>query len=656
MSTMDFFTGQARARRRTGVLVAGFTAAVIGIAVVVWLVIGAAAFSAESGSVMERGFLPWLLTRLDLFAVAFVGTLLVIGLGSLLKGLSLRAGGEKVATALGGRLVPANSRDPRERRLLNVVEEIAIASGTPVPPVYLLDGEEGINAFAAGHTTGDAVIGVTKGTLERLNRDELQGVVAHEFSHILNGDMRLNLRLIGWVHGIVLLGLIGYIALRIGAAVARASPRGGGKSKGGVAGAALGIMGLGLVLIILGYVGTFIGRLIKAAVSRQREFLADSASAQFTRNPAGIAGALKKIGGFASGSRVKSPRGEEVSHMFFSQGFVSALSALFATHPPLPERIRRLEPTFAGAFPRVDGLSPLDDEGAAGVSGLSTPAPMPTPAPAAAPAASTALQSAGRLDPAHLVMARQIAGAIPADLAEQAREPHGAQAVIYALLLNTEPAARGRQADRLGAGAEAGILRETWVVAPGVAALPRAARLPLAEIAVGGLRGLSLRQYREFRENLDALIAADEKTDLFEWALRQLVVRNLEPAFSGRAGGAIGNRPIADLSGEAATLLSVVARQGSTDAAAAFAAGAARLAGVPVALRPADPAGVAALDAILPALDALSPEAKRSLLSACAATISADRVVTEEEAELFRAVAAALGCPVPPLLPGQVLA
>ena len=251
----------------------------------------------------------------------------MVGLASLYKIAELSAGGEQVALMMGGRLVQSQTTDLAERRLLNVVEEMALASGVPVPPVYVLDGEPGINAFAAGHQPGDAVVAVSRGCLEYLNREELQGVMGHEFSHILNGDMRLNLRLIGVVYGILVLSILGYYIMRFSGGSSSRNSREGG------AGAAMVV--LGLAMLIFGYLGVFLGKIIKSAISRQREFLADASSVQFTRNPGGIAGALKKIGGLAEGSRIRDAHAEEISHMFFGDAFAGSLLNLFATHPPL---------------------------------------------------------------------------------------------------------------------------------------------------------------------------------------------------------------------------------------------------------------------------------------------------------------------------------
>ena len=335
---MNFFEHQDQARRKTGMLVGLFVVAVAGLIVgtyvlIMSLYLGGLEQASQQREMLINQFGPDTFWRPDIFVGVALAVFLVVGGGSLYKTAQLSGGGEPLALSLGGRRLLSDSSDPVERKVLNVVEEMALASGLPVPPVFMMDREQGINAFAAGYQPEDAVIGVTRGCVENLSRDELQGVIAHEFSHILNGDMRLNIRLIGIVHGILLVGLIGYYTLRIAAA------SGSRRSSNDKGGGGLAFLGLGLGLMAIGFIGTLIGNLIKAAVSRQREFLADASAVQFTRDPNGIAGALKKIGGFNAGSKVTVAKATEASHMFFATG----VAELFATHPPLAKRIARID-------------------------------------------------------------------------------------------------------------------------------------------------------------------------------------------------------------------------------------------------------------------------------------------------------------------------
>ncbi len=349
----NFFDQQDAARRRTGLLIFYFGLAVVAIITSVYLAVTALFFA--TGQQQHGGAL------FDPARLAAVATIvgLVVVLGSLYKIIALQEGGAAVARLLGGRLIDPGSSVPGERKLLNVVEEMALASGTPVPPVYVLDNEAGINAFAAGFTPRDAVVSVSRGCMDHLTRDELQGVVAHEFSHLLNGDMRLNLRVMGLLHGILLIALIGEIVIRLAGNSSSSSRSESDRDSKGSSGLAFFL--LGLALLVIGWAGVFFGRLIKCAISRQREFLADASAVQFTRNPDGIAGALKKIGGLAQGSRIESPHAEEACHLFFSMG-VPALSSLLATHPPLVERIRRIDPSFDGQFVPIEAGDVPEEE------------------------------------------------------------------------------------------------------------------------------------------------------------------------------------------------------------------------------------------------------------------------------------------------------
>ena len=352
---MNFFESQDRARKHTFQLVSLFALAVVSLIIMTNLLV-MLVFGYINAEQMQNG--ESLLRQIDwqTFATVSVAVGVVVLLGSLYKLLALSAGGKAVAESLGGKLIPRNTDDPKLRKLLNVVEEISIASGTPAPPVYVLENEVGINAFAAGFSPRDAVIGVTRGTIEHLSREQLQGVIAHEFSHIFNGDMRLNIRLIGVLNGILIIGILGYYLLYS----ASFSRRGRGNDKG--AGA---MLALAIGLMVIGYAGTFFGGLIKAAVSRQREYLADASAVQFTRNPDGISGALKRIGGLESGSKVENPGASEVSHAFFAQGVSGFMQPLSATHPPLAKRILRIDPHWDGKFDTSDQPDSRRDAGKA---------------------------------------------------------------------------------------------------------------------------------------------------------------------------------------------------------------------------------------------------------------------------------------------------
>ena len=416
---MNFFESQDTARRNTGKLILLFSLAIFSLIIVtnllVMVVFGFAGSGIDSVSTTQAITFNW-----ETFLWVGVAVTSVVLLGSLYKISALSGGGARVAEMMNGRLLVQGTQDLQERKILNVVEEMALASGTPVPPVYLME-ESGINAFAAGFSPSDAVIGITRGAIKTLSRDQLQGVVAHEFSHILHGDMRINIRLIGVLHGIMVLGLIGYYLLR-GGVYSRRSKESGG------------IVFLGIGLVAIGFVGTFFGNLIKAAVSRQREFLADASAVQFTRNPDGIGGALMQIATHSQHSYLDNPNAAEVSHALFEEGRVSPLSGLYATHPPLDKRISAILPNWDGEYVTNRSFTPeepvkKEDSGTVqdNMSAILTGSIL---------AGSSLLDQVGNPDAQHLKHAHEVLGRIPKSFLEAAHEPHGARALVYCLVLH----------------------------------------------------------------------------------------------------------------------------------------------------------------------------------------------------------------------------
>jgi Zn-dependent protease with chaperone function len=638
----DFFERQEVARRNTARLVALFVAAVVAMIAAIDLLLAAVLGYLQRDPATGAIGLG-LAANQQVLALATAGTLLVVAGGSLGKIAQLRGGGHVVAEQLAGRLLSADTAAPAERQLLNVVDEMAIASGVPAPPVYVMDGEAGINAFAAGFEPGDAVIGVTRGTLEQLDRDELQGVVAHEFSHILNGDMRMNIRLMGLLHGILIIGMLGYYILRMTAYSGHRARR----SRDG--GNAMPLLALGAGLLVIGSVGTFFGNLIKAAVSRQREFLADASAVQFTRQPRGLAGALKKIGGFDEGSAVRHPNAPEASHMFFGRA-TSGLSGLFSTHPPLDERIRRLDPAWdGGTSRRAADTGSAVAAGAAGLAGRTAPA-------MGSRAAAPPVASVGQFGDAHLQHAHALLERLPGPVLDAARGPYGARALVYALLVDEREPARRRQLEHLSAAADGAVFRETVVLLRLMPLVERHARLPLVDLALPALRRLTRGEHERFTLNVAALVGADDTIDLFEWVLQRVLLHELARA-RGKAGPSrVTHRRLAAVVPQADVLLSALAWAGQAsppDAARAFAIARAMLGGDGGTLRPADACGPEALDASLDVLGEASPAIKAQVLDAAAACIGVDGRMTVREAELLRATAAALGCPMPPILAAE---
>jgi Zn-dependent protease with chaperone function len=637
---MDFFAAQAAARRRTAVLVLWFALAWAGTIALVHLGLGALLRLGVLGGARELAFGPALLGAVTAFV-----TLVTAG-GSAWHGVRLaRGGGHAVARMVGGVAVDRATVDPAERRLVNVVEEMAIASGLPVPAVYVLPDEPGINAFAAGFTPDRAVVAVTRGALDALSRDELQGVVAHELSHVLNADARLNLRLVALVGGITLLALLGR-------ALAREAPgrgvrlRSRGRGRGGV-------VLVGALLWLAGSIGAFFGRVIRAAVSRERELLADAAAVQFTRNPEGLAGALAKIA--RQGSVIESAAGPEVSHLFFA----SALrSRWLATHPPIEERIRRIDPRFAGRTARAAVAEALAEarRGAAEASPAVPLAAASAPLAAAAPAAPPPLAlsaRAGHPEARDLAHAHELLARLPPELAAAARSPHGARALACALLADPDAALRQTQLAALGgAAAPAEVAR---LAAP-LGGASREDRVALLELALPALDGLGRDDAAALVTALAALAAADGRTTVFEWAVQRIVRRRLSRALGEPRAAAARARTVDDVLVEAHEVLSVLARLGARDDAgvqAALDAGAEALGVAGWRPLPPDRVRAARLDAALARLDGAVPALKARLLDACAACALADGRVAAAEGEVVRAIAAALGVPMPPLAPAS---
>lgn len=659
---MDFFEQQAKAHRKTKWLVVYFTLAVVAMIAAIYIAT-LLIFSGIQLHQERRDYgqeqPPFSMWDPQIFAGVTIATLAVIGIGSLYRISVLSAGGSAVSEMMGARLVSPNTTDPDERKLLNVVEEMAIASGVPVPQVYVMDEEHGINAFAAGHKPGDATITVTHGCMKLLSRDELQGVIGHEFSHILNGDMRLNLRLMGLIFGILCLAIIGRVLLQ--------TARGGGSGRGrGQNPLPL----LGLVLLLIGWIGVFFGRLIQAAVSRQREFLADASSVQFTRNPGGITGALKKIGGLGeTGSRISHAHAEELSHMFFGNGVSEPFIGLLETHPPLTHRIRVFEPNFDGQFPNVryDGGDQAPQEistskrpsvpnlfgtvlgGAILASGDTEKPPVIR--------SHSVLPNFGNPTPLQLKYAEQLRDSLPDSIKAAAHEPLGAVALIYAMLLSDDASTRTNQLEELAKRVDSAIQQKTLALYPEVSKATARAHLPMISLALGTLRQLNPDQFAQFSQTLQWLIQSDGKVELFEYVIQKIILHHLAPQFGQAPRSVVQFYSMKPLVPDCAVLLSALANVGSSDDAEiqkAFAAGMPYLRApdeTDLVLLPREQSGVTQIDAALNRLAQASPLIKKNLLEACIHTIGADGIMTESEAELLRATADTLDCPMPPFVP-----
>jgi len=634
---VNFFQAQDKARRKTWQLAAMFGAAVLTLVVLTNILVALTfgVTGTQVGMTFEQTLanIPaqsWLYIS--------VGVIGVIGTAILYKHLTISGGGRSIAEALGGSLIRQSTQNPQQRRLLNVVEEMAIASGVAVPPVYLIP-EPSINAFAAGFSADDAVIGINQGTLDHLDRAELQGVIAHEFSHILNGDTNINLRLIAILHGILFIGMIGY-------GLARA---GGYSRKNG-----LPIVALGVGLLVIGYGGTFFGNMIKSAVSRQREYLADASAVQFTRDPGGIADALKKIGGLSAGSFMTSAAAEQASHMFFGAAGKKFATSLMSTHPPLDKRIRAIDPGWDGIF------IPVAATAAAGATATTAIGSASFSGAVAMHAidAGDIVEQVGTVTEDGLAVAQRLIADNSVSLNDAAHEPFEARALIYAMLIDSDPAIAQKQVALVVRQAEQGVAPHVTRLLDEVRNSDQAHLLTLLEMSMPALKELSYSQYKQFTQNASELITADDHVDVFEWVLHRVLVKELYPHFEGPQSyhGRIGN--IAKVAEEAAKLLSIIASHSHTDTnaqLAAYAAGADEL-GIDAAFAKQERFDYQRMNNALAKLRKLKPLVKPTLIKACAATVLADGNVTAHEGALLQGVAATLDCPLPPSIYKQTAA
>ena len=648
---MDFFAQQDRVRRRTKWLVVFYILAVI----LTWLAIFALTEGVYLASSQSDNEIPavWETTLLIL-----VGTFLlvacIVGGGSWYKVYELSAGGNYVAKMMGGEAVDPKTQDPLERRLINVVEEMSIASGIQVPGIFIMREEQGINAFAAGYTLQDAAVCVTRGTLEYFNRDELQGVIAHEFSHVLNGDMRFNIRLIGILFGLQMIAIIGWFLIRTAPHLAGSGRNRNGKGGGG--GAVILVLAFGLGLCIIGAIGMFFCSLIRAAISRQREYLADASSVQFTRNPSGIASALKKIGASAYGSRLDNTNALAAAHMCYASPMSSFFTNLMASHPPLKDRIKAVDPYFDGTFPaRVEklqllgGLQTSDFRLQEKTSNINPE--VRSLKPEARMTGAAMLASIGQITAGNLAMAASLLDSIPQPAREQVRDTLGAQAVIYALLIDRKAEIRCDQIAFLAKHLDDQTVARVVKTLDSTDTLDDVLRVPLIEMAFPALRHCERDDYVKFRGVVEGLVNCDGRIDIFEYTLQAMLIRDLDVHFNLAARLSTQYYAPKGVAQQFTLVLSLLAHAGHdapAEVSAAFAKAQAAF-GFGGPLLPRSECTMKNLDASLRVLAHAAMPIKQRLLQAFTICIWADGKVIPRERELLRAIAAMLGCPMPPL-------
>lgn len=644
---MDFFEHQDDARRKTGRMVLLFLLAVVFIVLALNAVF-AGLYLYTMGE-MSRGIssVP-LSTRIDtvppelFWAVTGITLLIILG-GSTFKILQLNDGGETVADMVGARKVNRSTTDGLEKRLLNVVDEMAIASGVTVPQVYIMDSEPGINAFAAGYKPNEAVVAVTRGSLEQLDREELQGVVAHEFSHILNGDMRINIRLMGVLHGILIIGMVGGYMLRSMAFSGRRHRSRSRHNKNGGA-----IIVIGLVLMAIGYAGVFFGRLIKAGISRQREFLADASAVQFTRNHQGITDALKKIGRIDAGSMIENEHAEEMSHMFFGESVSLSLSNMMATHPPLIERIKRIN---KGRLPlsSPEKRRKIQEKTQAAAA---RQAQVPV-----AGGAGSIVNSIGNPGELHMLYAAALLASIPEPVTDTLAVRQGAMALMFALILDKEDKTRQKELQVLSATPHAYLGAEVERLFQHIDALHARYRLPLFDMAVPVLKDLSQEECDSLIGSVKQVIDSDRRIKLDELTMYVLLKSHLRPGAAQADKTRI--KTLSAIQHDVEWLLTLLAYLGRSDQYAAqqvFDAAADGLATVLSGLVMQDIRGFrpAAYMRALERFASLSPGLKSRLLQACLHAVMLDGQASIKELEVIRGICAAIDVPVPPILSADV--
>ncbi|HCH0946125.1 TPA: M48 family metallopeptidase [Vibrio parahaemolyticus] len=613
---MDFFHHQDTARQRTGLLVMLFTLAVLAITGLVSVISIGIYFYFTGEPFTTQSIINYCL-------LSFVGVLTVVSISSFIRLSELNAnGGRGVAESIGGKLISTDTSNAKHRQLLNVVEEMSIASGIPVPPVYVMTEEHGINAFAAGMSIDDAVIGVTQGALDAFSRDELQGVIAHEFSHILNGDMRLNTRLIGALFGITCIAHFGHLILDNSNSTRHVSRSSSDSNKGFAV-----IILIAIVCLVLGWLGTLFGNMIKAAISRQREFLADASAVQFTRNDQGIAGALKKIGSNVQGSTLNTKASDEMSHMMFGQSKLSGFSGLFATHPPLDERIRRIEPNWDGSYAQHSHAQNTAF-GNEQVSGFAVGGGSPA-SQSASP--SEQLSETGK----------QLISQLPPELVDIAREPYSTRFIAFALIFDGSDIQREMIKSYVPLASQSTLL--PWLDYD----LPLHLRFPLLELALPALKSLSEAQKISLCKVLRELSETDNQYSLAEWCVINLLEKQLLASF----GFIKQHKTLKQLEESVFWLLrelAWVSHSQADKAQRAYHCALAHLGFPEVKLEPANSnwhLSRAALELLLQ----LKPKDRRMFVKACRIAIESDGEITVAEGELYRVIACFLEVPEPPL-------
>lgn len=654
---MNFYKAQDDAHKKTKILVFYYFLAVLATIISMHLAVSLIRLLAlsstlrsahynESTSFVEVSYLDALLDPIGALLVMGGTAVLIFG-GWLFKSIEISGGGETIARSLGARLVDPNTRDSEEKQLINVVEEMAISSGLPVPQVWLMDNDQGINAFAAGSQPGNAVIGVTRGTMQRLNRAELQGVIAHEFSHILNGDMRMNGRLLSMLHGLLLISILGYSLMRLAYFSSSSRSRDREGNNLGVA-----LILIAISMIIIGSVGAFFASMIQAAISRQREYLADASAVEFTMDPSGISGALKKIGGSSYGANVSSAKAVECEHMFLAPSGMFRFG--MASHPPLAERIQLIEPNWAGEF-SDSSIRTIEQQHE--LRNTQQQAAPPMNEQFSQVLTGVMLEGAiGESGNAKLSKGQSISDRISQKWLDAAHDKHQAQLMIFGMLIAVDGGLQQTERAKLNEeiGTEMAQISVHWHTE--LKDLHSTVKIALLDICVPSLRQLGRLEYERFIELTHYLIESDSRVDLFEFMLQKVLQRHLDAHFIRQASPSVKYYKINDVLHEVNVILSTIAGVGGHSlegVQSAYKAATVELSKkftVALSLLPPEECGVDKIELAIERLEKASSIVKKELLDSCIIAINHDEEVTSEEAELLRATADALGCTIAPFI------
>lgn len=627
---MDFFGQQDKAKNRSGWIYflffafVGILGAVNGFGVWALFTWGLSSPEAYGGELQDIDPIQAGLWAMGITYVVLLG-------GTLIEWSQFSGGGDRVAEMLGGKLIAQHTSDPDEKRLLNIVEEMAIASGMPVPKVYILE-EEGVNAFAAGKKPSDSVIGVTRGALKTFSREEMQGVVAHEFSHILNGDVQKNLRLAALVFGVFCLFILGRMAIR----VAVYAPTRSRNSKDGTGGVVL-FMVIGAILCVIGLLGQFFGRILQMAHSRQREYLADASAVQFTRNPEGIGNALIKLGG--TSTQLRSPRSSSLNHLFFGE---TSLSGLLSSHPPLKERIRRVLPNWDGKFAAPKRTARPRPTAPTGPS---------TSQPATAGFAGLAGAGLATADWISQHLAHHAVSEVSGEVQELCRELMSARFVVNCLLLADSSDVRERQIEALLTRLDSAGQQEFLKVAEILQRQPKRARFPTLEHALPTLEQISDAQFQQLMREMDELIAADGRISYWEFLVRYAVQHYFE-----RNCGYVAQsdpKPKGNLSIPVASgiVLRVLCQMDAPHEKVAWQAAVSTLGNSGAVVYPPDPFPPhwTVLQQAFKRIEHAGENVKVVLLNAGIAAVLSNNRVDLEEWEVLRLLGMVMEIPIPPL-------